>query len=128
MSQNDMLESIPACSILDNFAMCTLVTSWLWLPASREEVAKLLLVRLVLKYTNCSVCLWLAVIVLSQSYRMQNGPARLLRENLSLFTLFKNKQEKQMEVIKEELGSVIDVELFIKAYDIHLASSPSSIM
>ena len=59
----------------------------------------------------------LAVIILSQSYRMQNGPGRLLRENLSLFTLFKNKQEKQMEVIKEELGSVIDVELFDKAYE-----------
>ena len=68
------------------------------------------------EYNGRSAC-GLAVIVLSQSYRMQNGPARLLRENLSLFTLFKNKQEKQMEVIKEELGSVIDVELFIKAYD-----------
>ena len=68
------------------------------------------------EYNGRSAC-GLAVIVLSQSYRMQNGPARLLRENLSLFTLFKNKQEKQMEVIKEELGSVIDVELFMKAYD-----------
>ena len=67
------------------------------------------------EYNGRSAC-GLAVIVLSQSYRMQNGPARLLRENLSLFTLFKNKQEKQMEVIKEELGSVIDVELFDKAY------------
>ena len=59
----------------------------------------------------------LAVIILSQSYRMQNGPARLIRENLSLLTLFKNKQEKQMQVIKEELGSVIDEELFNKAYE-----------
>ena len=60
------------------------------------------------EYNGRSAC-GLAVIILSQSYRMQNGPGRLLRENLSLFTLFKNKQEKQMEVIKEELGSVIDV-------------------
>ena len=67
------------------------------------------------EYNGRSAC-GLAVIILSQSYRMQNGPGRLLRENLSLFTLFKNKQEKQMEVIKEELGSVIDVELFDKAY------------
>ena len=33
-----------------------------------------------------------------------------------LFTLFKTKQEKQMEVIKEELGSVIDEYLFDKGY------------
>ena len=68
------------------------------------------------EYNGRSAC-GLAVIILSQSYRMQNGPARLLRENLSLLTLFKNKQEKQMEVIKEELGSVIDQSLFEKAYD-----------
>ena len=67
------------------------------------------------EYKGRSVC-GLAVIVLSQSYRMQNGPSRILRENLSLFTLFKNKQEKQMEVIKEELGSVVDESLFDTAY------------
>ncbi len=67
------------------------------------------------EHANRSAC-GLAVIILSQTYRMQNGVARLLRENLSLFTLFKNKQEKQMQVIKEELGSVIDEELFTKAY------------
>lgn len=68
------------------------------------------------EFNHRSAC-GLAVIILSQSYRMQNGPARLLRENLSLFTLFKNKQEKQMQVIKEELGSVIDEALFDKAYE-----------
>ena len=68
------------------------------------------------EFNHRSAC-GLAVIILSQSYRMQNGPARLLRENLSLFTLFKNKQEKQMQVIKEELGSVIDEALFYKAYE-----------
>ncbi len=68
------------------------------------------------EYNGRSAC-GLAVIILSQSYRMQNGPARLLRENLSLLTLFKNKQQKQLDVIKEELGSVIDVELFDKAYE-----------
>jgi len=59
----------------------------------------------------------LAVIILSQSYRFQNGIGRILRENLSLLTLFANKQEKQMSVIKEELGSVIDEDLFEKAYE-----------
>ena len=68
-------------------------------------------------YNGRSAC-GLAVIILSQTYRAQNsvGVGRLLRENLSLFTLFKNKQEKQMQAIKEELGSVIDEELFDKAY------------
>ena len=59
----------------------------------------------------------LAVIILSQSYRMQNGISRSLRENLSLFTLFKNKQPKQLEAIKEELGSVVDIDKFEKSYE-----------
>jgi len=59
----------------------------------------------------------LAVIILSQSYRFQNGIGRVLRENLSLLTLFKNTQAKQMEVIKEELGSVVDEDMFVKAYN-----------
>jgi hypothetical protein len=53
--------------------------------------------------------LWLAVVILSQSYRCQQGIGRLLRENLSLFTMFKNKQEKQIIAIEEEIGSVIDI-------------------
>ena len=59
----------------------------------------------------------LAVIILSQSYRMQSGISRVLRENLSLLTLFKNKQEKQMEAIKEELANVVDTHLFEQAYE-----------
>ena len=38
-------------------------------------------------------------------------------ENLSLFTLFKNKQPKQLEAIKEEIGSVVDMDKFEKAYE-----------
>ena len=60
----------------------------------------------------------LAVIILSQSYRCQQGIGRLLRENLSLFTLFKNKQEKQVNAIEEEIGSVIDIDKFRNAYEI----------
>ena len=68
-------------------------------------------------YNGRSAC-GLAVIILSQSYRMQNGQGigRSLRENLSLFTMFKNKQPKQFEAIKEEIGSVVDMDRFDKAY------------
>ena len=48
-------------------------------------------------------------------YRFRNG--RVLRENLSLMTLFLNKQPKQLEVIREELGSVIDFDMFDRAYE-----------
>lgn len=66
-------------------------------------------------YNGRSAC-GLAVIILSQSYRCQQGIGRLLRENLSLFTMFKNKQEKQITAIEEEIGSVIDLEKFREAY------------
>ena len=59
----------------------------------------------------------LSVIILTQSYKMSNGISRVLRENLSLLTLFKNKQKKQLEAIREELANVVDVELFDKAYE-----------
>ena len=48
---------------------------------------------------------------------MQSGLGRALRENVSLLTVFKNKQEKQLDVIRDELASVVDVELFNKAYE-----------
>ena len=67
-------------------------------------------------FKNRSAC-GLSVMILSQSYRMNNGISRVLRENLSLLTLFKNKQEAQMKVIREELGNVVDEELFEKAYE-----------
>ena len=67
-------------------------------------------------YNGRSAC-GLAVVILSQSYRCQQGIGRLLRENLSLFTMFKNKQEKQITAIEEEIGSVIDLEKFRKAYE-----------
>ena len=59
----------------------------------------------------------LAVIILSQSYRMNQGISRIIRENLSLLTLFKNKQESQLKAIKEELANVVDEALFEKAYE-----------
>ena len=59
----------------------------------------------------------LAVIILVQTYRMNSGIGRALRENVSLLTLFKNKQEKQLNAIKEELANVVNLELFDKAYE-----------
>jgi len=59
----------------------------------------------------------LAVMVLSQSYRYQGGLSRILRENTSVLILFKNKQEKQLLAIKEEIGSVIDESDFDTSYE-----------
>jgi hypothetical protein len=59
----------------------------------------------------------LAVIILCQTYKMNNGIGRCLRENLSLLTLFKNKQQKQLDAIKDELANVIDLECFDSAYE-----------
>ena len=67
-------------------------------------------------HSNRSAC-GLAVILLTQSYKCQNGISRILRENLSLLTLFKNKQEQQVKAIKDELANVVDEELFNKAYE-----------
>jgi hypothetical protein len=67
-------------------------------------------------HCNRSAC-GLAVIILSQSYKMNNGISRVLRENVSLLTLFKNKQQKQMDAIRDELANVVDEERFMKAYE-----------
>jgi len=68
------------------------------------------------QYKGRSAC-GLAVIILAQSYKMQNGVGRILREQVSLLTLFKNKQQKQLDSIKDELANVVDEELFLKAYE-----------
>ena len=67
-------------------------------------------------HSNRSAC-GLAVIILSQTYRMQGGLGRCLRENLSLLTLFKNRQQKQMDAIQEELANVVDEDKFKVAYE-----------
>ena len=61
--------------------------------------------------------LGLAVMILSQSYASNNLLARPVRENTSVITLFENKHQKQLEKIRDELASVIDVEKFDKAYE-----------
>jgi len=61
----------------------------------------------------------LAVIILSQSYRISGGMgiSRSMRENLSLMSVFLNRQPKIMEVLKEEIGSSVDENKFQAAYD-----------
>jgi hypothetical protein len=60
----------------------------------------------------------LGVIILAQTYAsaVGTGIPRICRENVSLLFLFKNKQEKQMEKIKDELANVVDIDKFEKAY------------
>lgn len=59
----------------------------------------------------------LAVIIISQTYSMPQGVSRTLRENLTHLLIFKNKQEKQMGKIREELGSAVDENKFMTAYN-----------
>ena len=77
-------------------------------------------------HSNRSAC-GLAVMILSQSYRMNNGISRVLRENVSLLTLFLNKQKKQMDAITEELANVVDEEKFLKAYEYATAEKHGSL-
>jgi len=77
-------------------------------------------------HSNRSAC-GLAVIILTQSYRMNNGISRVLRENVSLLTLFRNKQQKQMDAIRDELANVVDEDKFIKAYEYATAEKYGSL-
>jgi len=65
---------------------------------------------------NRSAC-GLAVIIISQTYSMPQGVSRTLRENLTHLLIFKNKQEKQMGKIREELGGSVDENKFQIAYN-----------
>ena len=65
---------------------------------------------------NRSAC-GLAVIIISQTYSMPNGVSRALRENLTHLLIFKNRQEKMMGKIREELGSAVDENKFQIAYN-----------
>ena len=66
--------------------------------------------------TKRSAC-GLAVIIISQTYSMSQGVSRCLRENLTHLMIFKNKQEKQLSKIREELGSAVDEDKFMRAYE-----------
>ena len=49
---------------------------------------------------------------------MPQGISRTLREQITHLMLFKNKQERQLKTIKEELGSALDEEKFTLAYEL----------
>lgn len=66
-------------------------------------------------YGDRSAC-GLAVIIISQTYCMPQGISRTLRENLTHLLIFKNKQEKQLAKIRDELGSAVDEDKFMTAY------------
>ena len=59
----------------------------------------------------------LGVIIISQSYKMPQGISRTIRENVSALLIFKNKQQKELDKIREELGSAVDEEKFLEAYE-----------
>ena len=67
-------------------------------------------------FKNRSAC-GIAVIILSQTYSMANGISRCLRENVTHLMLFKNRQEKQLAKIRDELCSAVDQDKFDKAYE-----------
>lgn len=58
-------------------------------------------------------------VILTQSYRAGSnmGCGRLVREQLSHFTTFQNKQAAQRQAIKDELASSVDEDLYQQAYD-----------
>ena len=59
----------------------------------------------------------LSVIINSQTYRMQNGLGRCLRENVTVLNTFENKSPKMLKVMVEELCSCVSEEDFYKAYE-----------
>jgi len=68
-------------------------------------------------HSDRSAC-GLAIYILVQSYRNSGGGIpRVVRENLVELTLFKNKQKKQVDVIKDELASVVDEDKFERALE-----------
>jgi len=67
-------------------------------------------------HSSRSAC-GLSIYILVQSYRCPGGVARLIRENITELTLFKNRQRKQVNVIKDELASVVCEDKFEKALD-----------
>ena len=74
-------------------------------------------VNFLLRNRHCGSGLGLSCFLLVQSYLAQTGAIpRCVRENLSLVCLFKTKDMRSMEKVGEELGNVIEPELFMKAY------------
>jgi len=61
--------------------------------------------------------LGLSIYILAQSYRCPGGVGRIIREQITELTLFKNRQRKQINVIRDELASVVSEDKFERALD-----------
>lgn len=70
----------------------------------------------------------LAVIFNSQTYSMNQGISRSLRENLTHMIVFKNKQQKQLDKMMDELAGSVDAEKFMKAYNYAIQDKHDSLL
>ncbi len=70
----------------------------------------------------------LAVIFNSQTYSMAQGISRSLRENLTHMIVFKNKQQKQLDKMMDELAGSVDQDKFMKAYNYAIKDKHDSLL
>ena len=78
-------------------------------------------------YGERSAC-GLGVIFNSQTYSMNQGVSRVLRQNLTHMIVFKNKQQKQMDKMVEELAGAVDEEKFMEAYNYAIQDKHDSLL
>ena len=70
----------------------------------------------------------LAVLFQSQTYSMAQGIARSLRENMTHMIIFKNKQQKQLDKMMDELAGSVDADKFMRAYNYAIQKPHDSLL
>tara|TARA_R110000851_G_scaffold134589_2_gene269908 strand:+ start:743 stop:1693 length:951 start_codon:yes stop_codon:yes gene_type:complete len=70
----------------------------------------------------------LGVIFNSQTYSMAQGISRTLRQNLTNMIIFKNKQQKQMDKMVDELAGSVDEVKFMEAYNYAIKDKHDSLL
>ena len=70
----------------------------------------------------------LGVIFNSQTYSMNQGVSRVLRENLTHMVIFKNKQEKQLQKMIDELAGAVNEVKFMEAYNYAIQDKHDSLL
>ena len=70
----------------------------------------------------------LGVIFNSQTYSMNQGVSRVLRENLTHMVIFKNKQTKQLDKMMDELAGAVDEVKFMEAYNYAIKDKHDSLL
>tara|TARA_R110000803_G_scaffold173907_1_gene236557 strand:- start:644 stop:1612 length:969 start_codon:yes stop_codon:yes gene_type:complete len=78
-------------------------------------------------YGERSAC-GLGVIFNSQTYSMAQGISRVLRQNLTHMIIFKNKQQKQMDKMIDELAGAVDQDKFTEAYNYAIQDKHDSLL